>query len=129
MKVRSNLLLDTHILLWWLAGSSRLSRKLAARIGAGGPSIVVSPASVWEIEIKRAAGKLSCPDDLEEQLSAGAFTVLPITIHHAVLAGRLPMHHRDPFDRLLIAQAQAEGLALATADARFNVYDVERVSA
>lgn len=129
MTARSSLLIDTHILLWWLAASPLLSVDLTKRIGAGGGAIVVSPVVGWEIEIKRAAGKLDCPDDLEEQIAANAFTILPVSFRHAVLAGRLPLHHKDPFDRLLIAQAQAERLTLVTADTRFQAYDVDLLPA
>ncbi len=129
MKTGSSLLIDTHILLWWLAASPRLSSELTERINAGGERIIVSPVIAWEIEIKRAAGKLDCPDDLEEQIAANAFTILPVSLRHAVLAGRLPPHHKDPFDRLLIAQAMTEGLTLLTADARFQAYGVDLLCA
>ena len=85
---------------------------------------VVSAATAWEIEIKRALGKLSAPDDLAEALAAGGYRPLPVSVDHAVTAGRLPPHHRDPFDRMLVAQAVAEGLTVVTGDQRFGRYDV-----
>lgn len=129
MKPGSSLLLDTHILLWWLAASPRLSRGLMKLISAGGEMIVVSPVVAWEIEIKRAAGKLDCPDNIDEQIAANGFTVLPVSLRHAVVAGRLPLHHKDPFDRLLIAQAQVEELTVMTADMRFAAYGVDLIPA
>ena len=87
---------------------------------------VVRPAggSVWEISMKKALGKLAAPDDLEHQVQAGGFTPLPITIAHGVAAGQLVRHHDDPFDRMLIAQAIAEGLTIVTRDKRFGEYSV-----
>lgn len=125
MAANSNLLIDTHVLLWWLADDDRLSPDVSSRISKGGNSIIVSPATAWEIEIKRAMGKLDCPDDLEQQIAASAFAILPITLRHATVAGRLPLHHKDPFDRLLIAQAQVEGLTILTADERIGAYDID----
>jgi PIN domain nuclease of toxin-antitoxin system len=84
----------------------------------------VSAASAWEISIKKALGKLTAPDDLEQQVQDGGFAPLPISIAHGVAAGRLPHHHEDPFDRMLIAQAFAEGLAIVTRDKRFGDYGV-----
>jgi PIN domain nuclease of toxin-antitoxin system len=84
----------------------------------------VSAASVWEIAIKRASGKLKAPDDLLEQVAVARFAALGITFEHATLAGELPPHHGDPFDRMLIAQAQIENLTLVTGDARIAAYDV-----
>ncbi len=84
----------------------------------------VSAASVWEIAIKRASGKLKAPDDLLEQVALARFGELAITFGHAKLAGALPAHHSDPFDRMLIAQAQSENLMLVSNDARIAAYDV-----
>jgi len=115
------LLLDTRVLLWWLADSRRLGmgpRKLIQR----SPLVVVSAASAWEISIKKTLGKLSAPDDLAGQLEASRFQELPITVRHARAAGALPRHHDDPFDRMLVAQAQAEGLALLTHDESLRIY-------
>jgi PIN domain nuclease of toxin-antitoxin system len=86
--------------------------------------VVVSAVSAWEISIKRALGKLAAPDDLEHQLQVGGFTSQPITIAHGIAAARLARHHDDPFDRMLIAQAIAEGLTIVTRDKRFGEYNV-----
>jgi len=85
---------------------------------------MVSAASAWEISIKQAMGKLAAPDDLERQVNEGRFTPLPISIAHGVAAGQLPRHHDNPFDRMLIAQAFAEGLTVITHDKRFADYDL-----
>ena len=84
----------------------------------------MSAASIWEIAIKRASGKLKAPDDLLEQVALARFAELGITFEHAAHAGALPPHHADPFDRMLIAQAQSENLTLVTSDARIAAYDV-----
>jgi PIN domain nuclease of toxin-antitoxin system len=89
----------------------------------------VSAASAWEISIKKALGKLATPDDLEQQVQQGGFVALPISPAHGVAAGRLPRHHEDPFDRMLIAQAIAEGLTIVTRDKRFGDYGVALLTA
>jgi len=91
-------------------------------------AVYVSAASVWEIEIKRSTGRLPAPADLAERALQEGFLALPITFEHARLAGRLPPVHRDPFDRMLVAQAQAEGMMLATADAALGAYGVPLLS-
>jgi PIN domain nuclease of toxin-antitoxin system len=91
--------------------------------------VVVSAASAWEISIKKALGKLAAPDDLEQQVRTGGFVPLPISIAHGIAAGQLPHHHEDPFDRMLIAQAFAEGLTIVTRDKRFNDYGVTLLAA
>ncbi|MBV8084220.1 MAG: type II toxin-antitoxin system VapC family toxin [Chloroflexi bacterium] len=116
------LLLDTHVLLWWL--SDTLPVASLARIADPATDVSVSAASVWEIAIKQSAGKLRAPADLEEQIAASGFTSLSIALPHALRAGSLPRHHADPFDRMLVAQAQLEDLALMTADKRLSAYDV-----
>lgn len=122
------ILLDTHILLWWLADDQRLPAQAAAAIGDPDTEVVVSSASAWEISIKQAAGRLEAPDDLLDALAANDFGTLAITATHAVAAGRLPPHHADPFDRMLVAQAQIEGFTVITVDRRFSDYDVELLS-
>jgi len=115
------LLLDTRLLLWWLAGSRRLprqSRELIRRT----EDIFVSAATAWEIAIKKALGRLNAPNDLEAALAASRFQELPISVRHAVRAGMLPRHHYDLFDRMLVAQAQVEGLTLLTHDERLEAY-------
>jgi PIN domain nuclease of toxin-antitoxin system len=118
-----NLLLDTHVLLWWLADSPRLSRTARTAI-RDSDLTYVSAASAWEIEIKKSLGKLSAPDNLEATLGAYRLRPLAVTVAHAIAAGRLPRHHGDPFDRMLIAQASLESLTLVTRDARLKVYGV-----
>lgn len=117
------LLLDTHVLLWWLADDPALSVQ-ARRLIANEPEVLVSAASVWEIAIKRALGKLEVPEDLLEAIDASGIGRLPIGLEHAVIAGALPRHHDDPFDRMLVAQARHEGLTLLTSDARIASYAV-----
>ncbi len=120
-----NVLLDTHVLLWWLADDPSLPPAARAAIADTRSTVLVSAASVWEISIKQAAGRLDAPDDLLEALQQSDFDTLPITAEHAEAAGRLDPHHADPFDRMLIAQARAEGLTLVTVDRRFVDYSVE----
>jgi PIN domain nuclease of toxin-antitoxin system len=117
------LLLDTHALLWWLADEGLTAQ---ARDAIADPAnlVVVSAVSAWEISIKKALGKVAAPDDLEHQVQAGGFLPLPISIAHGVTAGQLASHHEDPFDRMLIAQANAEGLTIVTRDKRFDDYGV-----
>jgi PIN domain nuclease of toxin-antitoxin system len=117
------LLLDTHVLLWWLADDPALSIQ-ARRLIANEPEVLVSAASAWEIAIKRALGKLEAPEDLTDAMDASGIGRLPIEFEHAVTAGGLPRHHDDPFDRMLVAQAQHEGLTLLTSDARIGRYAV-----
>ena len=124
------LLLDTHALLWWLDGDRRLSRKARTAIGAEINSVIVSAASGWEITTKARLGKLPGAIDVAADVAgcvAGqGFSTLDITILHAQRAGRLPGDHRDPFDRMLIAQAQIEDLSLVSDDRVFDTYGVTR---
>ncbi len=119
-----SLLLDTHALLWWLDDNPTLSREARASIGDPQHNVYVSAASAWEISIKKALGKLEAPGDLDAALSANAFQALPITVPHATAAGQLPNHHSDPVDRMLVAQANLEGLVLITRDESIAKYDV-----
>lgn len=119
------ILLDTHVLLWWLADDEHLPAPAAVTIADPDTEVVVSAASAWEISIKQAAGRLHAPEDLLDALAANGFGTLPITADHAMAAGRLPAHHADPFDRMLIAQAQIEDLTLVSVDRRFSNYEVE----
>jgi len=123
MRARLNLLLDSHILLWCLADSPKLpaaARRAVARAGL----VYVSVATVWELGLKAANGKLVFPRDIEDELRANQFEPLPVSIAHALAAARLPFHHRDPFDRMLVAQARLESLTLVTVDARLKTYGV-----
>ena len=122
-----NLLIDTHILLWWLADDSALSFKARSLISDECNLIFVSTASIWEIIIKKAIGKLEAPDNIEETLKENQFRELPITLRHVIAIGHLPNHHKDPFDRMLIAQAKCETLTLMTADEKLTFYEVSHV--
>jgi PIN domain nuclease of toxin-antitoxin system len=119
-----NLLLDTHILLWWFSDDARLSQQARSLIQDSSNTVIISAASAWEISIKKALGKLEAPDDLEEAVRLSGFNTLAIQFPHALLAGELPRHHDDPFDRLLIAQTKLEHLLLITHDKRLGEYDV-----
>lgn len=118
------LLLDTHVWLWWLRDDRRLPARFAAAVADPATQVFVSAASVWEAAIKTALGKLDVDADLAAQIEADGFTELPITARHAQLAGALPRHHEDPFDRLLVAQTRLEGLQLASVDEAFVAYGV-----
>ncbi|PVC89296.1 PIN domain nuclease [Streptomyces sp. CS090A] len=117
------LLLDTHVILWWLKDSDELSDQVKDLLDTE-PSVHLSAVSAWEIAIKQSLGKLDGPADLAERVRDSQFTALPITAGHGVRAGRLPALHRDPFDRILIAQAQIEGMTIVTRDQRIPQYDV-----
>lgn len=121
------LLLDANALLWWRDASPRLSTQARDAIGHGGNEIIVSAATLWEIAIKRSLGKLQFFDDFEEVMREEAFTLLPTALAHLRAFDALPRHHRDPFDRLLIAQALAEGIPIATGDRVFAAYGVQIV--
>lgn len=118
------LLLDTHALIWWLSDVAELADGARARIADPRNEIFVSAITGWEIAVKRAKGKITAPRNLAALVEERGFIHLPLTFHHAEQAGDLPMHHRDPFDRFLIAQAQAEGLVIITRDARIPLYGV-----
>ena len=123
------LLLDTHVLLWWLDDPKQLSTRARAVIQDGRNPVYISAAVVWEIVIKKALGKIDAPDALEEVLGANRFLPLPITIPHTVALQSLPHHHRDPFDRILIAQALQEGFCLVTRDQDIGKYPVPQIRA
>jgi PIN domain nuclease of toxin-antitoxin system len=118
------LLLDTHAFLWWQAGGSALAPAARQAIEAPDSVVYLSAASAWEMAIKRAKGRLESPTDVAEAVDANGFRELPISVVHAQSAGVLPPHHTDPFDRLLIAQAQLEGLTIVTRDPAFVAYGV-----
>ncbi len=117
------LLLDTHVLLWWFAGE-RLVPEAKRLIAAPDSDVFVSAASPWEAEIKAQLGKLTVRGDLAAQVARDGFIELPVSFAHGVAAARLPTHHRDPFDRMLVAQAQLEGLTIVTRDPVFDRYSV-----
>lgn len=120
------MLLDTHALLWYLAGDRRrIGKELRTRIES--EATTVSSASVWEIAIKVSLGKLEAPPDLPDRIQRLGFELLPVSAEHAWRVRNLPSHHRDPFDRLLIAQAQVERLPILSADPVFAAYEVRVV--
>jgi PIN domain nuclease of toxin-antitoxin system len=121
----SRLLLDTHAVLWWLTDDDALSPAARAAIADPGNEPLVSTATVWEIAIKRSLGELTAPDDLPAKIADEGFTWLAITAGHAWQVRDLPAHHRDPFDRLLVAQAVVERLPVVTADARLREYGID----
>jgi PIN domain nuclease of toxin-antitoxin system len=124
-----SLLLDTQVLLWCLSDPKRLAPKARRRIESSGQIVLVSVVSAWEIEIKRALGKLEAPTDLEVQLAEKRFTELALRLPHVAELSSLPNLHRDPFDRMLIAQARVEQLTLVTADEQIQSYPVKSLSA
>ena len=114
------LLLDTHILIWWLADDRRLAKSARAIIANPDNDVLVSAASLWEISIKAALGRLEVElDDLEQNIADNGFRSLPINFRHGLTAGRLPPIHRDPFDRMLVAQASVEELRVISHDKIF----------
>ena len=118
------LLLDTPVVLWAITGDATLGEDFLDRLRHD-PDIFLSPVSLWEITIKQAAGKLAGPADLAQRVRDIGFGELPVTHAHAIAAGRLPAHHRDPFDRMLVAQAVTEGFTLVSRDESFELYDVD----
>lgn len=116
------LLIDTHVLLWALEDAPRLGVEARAAIKDTANEIILSAASLWEIAIKRAAGKLNAPGNLPDAVAQMAIDILPIGAQHAWAVGDLPNVHGDPFDRLMIAQAKTEGLTFVTHDKRLVDY-------
>lgn len=125
------LLLDTHTLLWWLDGDRRLSRTARNRIADTDNIVLISAASAWEITTKarigRLPGALEVAEDVAGAVAGQGFAALEITILHAQRAGRLPGGHRDPFDRMLIAQAQLEDVPIVSNETIFDAYGVTRI--
>jgi len=121
-------LLDTHAFLWWISDDARLSDRCRAIISSGVNEILFSAVSAWEIAVKVGIGRLAVPGDLEnytmEQVSRNRFEVLPISISHAVRVSRLPNHHKDPFDRMLVAQAQVEKVTILSGDTQIARYPI-----
>ena len=119
------LLLDSHAYLWWLADAPELSPASRAAVADPTNLVVVSAATIWEIEIKRTLGRLEVGEaDLVAEIEANRFAELPVSARHAAAAARLPRHHDDPFDRMLIAQSQVEGMVCVTRDPAFEAYGV-----
>jgi PIN domain nuclease of toxin-antitoxin system len=127
-----NVLLDTSSLLWWVADAGRLSDRARWAIQDPANAVFVSVASAWEIAIKSERGRLALPASAEryvpDLLTRFRFDALDIRLPHVLRAGALPAHHRDPFDRLLVAQAQLEDMPIVTADPAIGQYDVETIS-
>ena len=119
-----DLLLDTQVVIWWLADHRSLSRSARAIIADGENLIAVSAATPWEIAIKRAAGRLRVKGDIAARLASERFVPLPISHNHAWLAGELPLYHHDPFDRMIVAQAMLEGFTIVTSDPLLAPYGV-----
>ena len=118
------LLLDSHVLLWFLWQSPLLGARATVAIADPDNEVFVSAASIWEIALKRAKALLDAPGNLSSVVEQAGFVPLPLSLMHAEQAAMLPVHHRDPFDRMLIAQAQAEGLVLVTRDAHIRRYGI-----
>jgi len=123
------LLLDSHTALWALQEDERLGRRSTSMLVDPGHQVFFSAVTPWELNIKRASGKLDVPEAMGATLVADGFTELAITSDHAERAAALPLHHRDPFDRMLIAQAQLERLTIITVDRVFAHYDVDLIDA
>jgi len=123
-------LLDTHVLVWWFEGSSKLSSQASEILGNKRNFLLLSAAAAWELAIKASLGKingLEIVTELGAQIEQGGFTELPVNIAQAVRAGLLPKHHKDPFDRLLVAQAQDLNVPILSADTMLDRYDVKRL--
>ena len=118
------LILDTQAALWWLSGDERFGRAAEERIRDATNQVLLSAAVVWEVAIKRSLGKLEAPEDLAQTLVGGGAHPLPVGLDHAAAVERLPWHHRDPFDRLLVAQAIVERAPLVSADEALQAYGV-----
>ncbi len=120
----TSLLLDSHALRWWLDDSPRLTPDARRAIEGSDAALYFSAASVWELAIKRAAGKLDLPDAMLGILAEEEFVELRMSALHGLRASALPAHHEDPFDRMLVAQAQSERLTVVTCDPDIAAYDV-----
>ena len=125
------LLLDTHAFLWFVLNDPFLSLTARDLIGDPRNSIFISPATYWEHAIKVGLGRLQIPGPFEdfvtEEIANNRFTILPISVPHSAVVATLPLHHRDPFDRMLIAQAIVEGMPIVSADPAFDAYSVTRL--
>ena len=119
------LLPDTHAALWLLADDERLSPRAAELLSDSANEVLLSAAVVWEVSIKRSLGKLAAPDGFADVLLGAGATALPVTVEHAQAVGSLTWHHRDPFDRMLVAQASIEAAVVLSADDTLRLYDVQ----
>jgi PIN domain nuclease of toxin-antitoxin system len=123
------LLLDSHALLWWLTDDPRLSEPAKRSLEDPANDVLVSAASIWELEIKRVVGRLDAPDDMLSTIDESEISTISVTGTDAIAAARLPMHHRDPFDRIVVAQAQRLDAVVVTRDRAFGAYDVKVLTA
>lgn len=123
------LLLDTHALLWWLTDPDRMNRQTHEAISDPDNDVLISAVSGWEIALKSNLRKLEVPANVYSTIDHQGFDYLSVTFLHGVEAGSLPLHHRDPFDRLLVAQARLENLVLVTRDDRIIQYEVSVMAA
>ena len=123
------LLLDAHTVIWWISNDATLSRQARDAIASPSNDVLVSAGTVWEIGIKRAIGRLDAPDDLLERIDKAGFGAIPIQPADGIRAARLPQHHGDPFDRMVIAQAMHLDAIVVTRDAAFDAYDVRTLRA
>ena len=121
-------LLDTHVILWWLTDDPRIGPTTRKALANSKNSAFVSSASIWEMSIKASLGKLTIPSDILQIIDEDGFESLPVSAFHALQAGQLAPIHKDPFDRMLIAQAQAEGLELITADSMIEKYGIKTLN-
>lgn len=121
------LLLDTHIVLWWLDDPTLLAEAARNAISDPDNDVFVSAVVAWEIAIKRGLGKLTAPPDFESAIEACGFIPMVITVEHALGVESLPLHHRDPFDRMLIAQSQLEDCTIVTRDSEFARYGIATI--
>jgi PIN domain nuclease of toxin-antitoxin system len=123
------LLLDTHAFLWWLSDDRQLGPQARKAIEQPDNLVYVSVATAWEIALERAVGRLEASGDIADWIEQSAFSDLPIEVEHAVVSAELPKHHSDPFDRLLVAQAQLDDMTLVTCDDEITEYDVSLLDA
>ena len=125
----SHLLLDTHAFIWWIDGNPKLGKAAIKAISDTTVKVYVSVASIWEMAIKIRSGKLQGRPDITNTVVSAGFSILAIKPHHAEQSANLPLHHKDPFDRMLIAQALEENLILVTCDQKIYLYDVKLIDA
>jgi PIN domain nuclease of toxin-antitoxin system len=123
------LLIDSHVVVWWVTEPNKLTSPARAAISNPDNEVFISAASIWELGLKQAKGKLRMPEGYEKLLRADGFSFLSITAEHATVSGTLPPHHGDPFDRILIAQAIKDSLVLVTRDAMIPLYSIPMITA
>ncbi len=118
----TTLLLDTHTFLWWLSDPNQMTSAATDAIAEPNNRVYVSVISLWEIALKRAIGKLVAPIDITKDVAGAGFELLPLKVEHIVKSETLPLHHRDPFDRMLVAQAAVEGATIVSRDSNMSLY-------